>query len=1091
MNSAKPSSFLRRARGSALLTAVIFTTVMVIMVASILGWSLNERKLNTRSIYWNESRNAAEALAEYGAAQITYMGTNFDTWPTMDPGLLIPTPVTNLPLALPYISGTTTSVFNPNQPNGNPNQNSNNIKDSHIDSNPLEIFSGTKGTSSDPYGLEVIGGPLVKIANQGGLDYLDPKAQGNDNDPFAGLLVHRWDSLVLAKATAIPADGSEPVTDYVQETISLRGAPLFNFFVFYSINDMEIYPGANMTITGPVHSNGDIYVSATGGATLTFNGIVSATGNIFHDALVNPASDGQTPLDNSPVLFQGPSGLVNMYDGAKWDDSTMGKDATNNDYGPDTPGSNLNSDLDNADFLAYASKSTTWKNFVLTAPMGVLSFNPTGFNQALVGGNDPSSNQYIPDSIYVDNGDQAIDSGEQINLPNNTTPTKTQPVIDKHVVDPTTSTVTKAKGNVSYINDPTDSEFNINASPLPTYYLGRRGLELSKYANLANLYILVQVTPGTGGNPDTANIIYFGPYNETHLGASLSNGTIYGPNGGVLLGTPAAATAPSWWTGGANWTGTSISGIKVAGNTVTTNVEPPELVSFVPYKLDGTNTYVTQGLYDQREQKGVDLVQIDMMALNLALMDVNAAILNNQSQPITPPTSAIININGPYTTTPADNIWGSGNSSLSNNANDNTSGQINNTQTSGGWNGVIYVDVEWMVTPPATPPAGTIVAIGIGNGQTTVTQVSSKPTITNSLDIANTYNAGNTPTGSLSAPGAITFPFTPSPNNLINLIPNNPASLSKTAPIVVDSKVGRDSASQTGAPPTGLAIATNAPVYLEGNFNADGSTDNTDPVVAAPNGTTVTGSSTLPDDETSYTLNSVTNLWTWSPNATTAEVPVAIVGDAVTFLSPTYFGGTANGQGKPPKNFVFPTGNQSAFGASGTANPVLTAIGSANTGPSQNSTLSNAYNSKKIVLQPPVDGSGTTEDLEVAAAIVAGIRPTDSHGGPNNGGTGSGGVHNFPRFLEEWNNGSAVLIRGSLVNLYASKFALGRYTSGIYYQAPHRHWGFDDLFESGVFPPATPQAWSIRRMNFNDLSATQYSNLRQAAYPNDSFAPLQ
>ncbi|MSU71533.1 MAG: hypothetical protein EXS43_04210 [Opitutus sp.] len=55
--------------------------------------------------------------------------------------------------------------------------------------------------------------------------------------------------------------------------------------------------------------------------------------------------------------------------------------------------------------------------------------------------------------------------------------------------------------------------------------------------------------------------------------------------------------------------------------------------------------------------------------------------------------------------------------------------------------------------------------------------------------------------------------------------------------------------------------------------------------------------------------------------------------------------------------------------------------------------------------------------VEVAAAFITGIVATT-------GSSFSGGVHNLPRFLENWGTNSAA-IRGSLVSLYKSKVATG------------------------------------------------------------------
>lgn len=55
-----------RQRGSALITVLIFSFVLLTLVASVMQWSVSERRLNTRSASWLEARNAAEAVAEYG-----------------------------------------------------------------------------------------------------------------------------------------------------------------------------------------------------------------------------------------------------------------------------------------------------------------------------------------------------------------------------------------------------------------------------------------------------------------------------------------------------------------------------------------------------------------------------------------------------------------------------------------------------------------------------------------------------------------------------------------------------------------------------------------------------------------------------------------------------------------------------------------------------------------------------------------------------------------------------------------------------------------------------------------------------------------
>lgn len=64
----------------------------------------------------------------------------------------------------------------------------------------------------------------------------------------------------------------------VQQNVETATIPLFQFAIFYNM-DLEINPGPNMTINGPVHSNGTGYFQPQ--ATLTFEGDVTAVGSLI------------------------------------------------------------------------------------------------------------------------------------------------------------------------------------------------------------------------------------------------------------------------------------------------------------------------------------------------------------------------------------------------------------------------------------------------------------------------------------------------------------------------------------------------------------------------------------------------------------------------------------------------------------------------------------------------------------------------------------------------------------------------------------------------------------------------------------------
>lgn len=59
-----------------------------------------------------------------------------------------------------------------------------------------------------------------------------------------------------------------------------RTVPLFQFAVFYN-KDLEINNGATMTLAGPVHTNGSLFVSPPGTTALTINGRVTVAGDLY------------------------------------------------------------------------------------------------------------------------------------------------------------------------------------------------------------------------------------------------------------------------------------------------------------------------------------------------------------------------------------------------------------------------------------------------------------------------------------------------------------------------------------------------------------------------------------------------------------------------------------------------------------------------------------------------------------------------------------------------------------------------------------------------------------------------------------------
>jgi len=112
--------------------------------------------------------------------------------------------------------------------------------------------------------------------------------------------------------------------------------------------------------------------------------------------------------------------------------------------------------------------------------------------------------------------------------------------------------------------------------------------------------------------------------------------------------------------------------------------------------------------------------------------------------------------------------------------------------------------------------------------------------------------------------------------------------------------------------------------------------------------------------------------------------------------------------------------------------------------------------------------SGTWNDASSTLALtsrVAGNTTTNvsfiSGNVPSAGGKYSGGVENFPRFLEKW-DAKTYTWSGSMVQMWQSERATEEWSYGSYYTAPNRAWTFDaDLLDPTKLPPGTPMVNAV------------------------------
>jgi hypothetical protein len=225
--------------------------------------------------------------------------------------------------------------------------------------------------------------------------YVNPTDPLNANDPLKGMYIFERNIPVYATATqTVSSLHGAPIVSYVQQTVSVRGAPLFAHAIFYNM-DLELNPGPTMTISGPVHTNGNLFIMSAG-SSLNFQGTVSATGNVYHafkylsTTTIGEGSlgaNGGINTNTSPVNILNTAGTsvdvygeVNGQSSNTWDDSTLGASTAIN-------GTLFSSEANYTASLAAAATANeanfrtdammAWNGNLMTSAMGVENYTPS------------------------------------------------------------------------------------------------------------------------------------------------------------------------------------------------------------------------------------------------------------------------------------------------------------------------------------------------------------------------------------------------------------------------------------------------------------------------------------------------------------------------------------------------------------------------------------------------------------------------------------------------------------------------------------------------------------------------------------------
>jgi hypothetical protein len=275
-------------RGSALAAVFIVCTCVAMVAGTSMQQSTTDKRLNHLAALNAEARNAAEAITEYGLADLTY---RFDTQNSFASDEL---KKTKSPLKLP---ASFYSVF----------ANSNVVM-------PPNPYDATAATGA--YDTEIVGG----LISDAGRTFIDASVPGNENDVLADRSVIIRQVRVYGKATVQDVLGNS-ITARCRRSLQVRDAPLFSYAIFYNMT-LEFIVGPAMEVIGPVHTNADLYLECDN--SLKFNDRVTAVGNIYHDLRRHNGTIvyGTETLGTGTITFKdGDGNNISMKSGSTWIDS--------------------------------------------------------------------------------------------------------------------------------------------------------------------------------------------------------------------------------------------------------------------------------------------------------------------------------------------------------------------------------------------------------------------------------------------------------------------------------------------------------------------------------------------------------------------------------------------------------------------------------------------------------------------------------------------------------------------------------------------------------------------------------------------------
>jgi len=222
--------------GYALIIVLVFLAVTLLTYASLISWVSTNAKITMRNNLFNQSEAAAESATENVLAT---MMRDFNNQ-TLN-------------------SASTYAALVPGQTNW-----------------PIQFqFTDSAGMTNQ-----------ISVT-------MDPTTWTPLPNPYTGLYGLGQNCTVTAIAT--PLNQGESLSASVSQSIWFGTIPVFQYAIFYN-PDLEMNPGAAMTVNGKVHSNANIWATGSSvAAPLTFSDVVEAAGKITQTCGPNdPVNTGRS-----------------------------------------------------------------------------------------------------------------------------------------------------------------------------------------------------------------------------------------------------------------------------------------------------------------------------------------------------------------------------------------------------------------------------------------------------------------------------------------------------------------------------------------------------------------------------------------------------------------------------------------------------------------------------------------------------------------------------------------------------------------------------------------------------------------------------